>query len=107
MVAALTDAAPLASPPPLTLTVSFPVAGAFPATLATTVIGGSSPFSPGQHVMAVAGVGGSARGDVIASRLHVQPLPYSAWTLTPAGSPVIVAVTGASRRRPSSARRRC
>jgi len=45
-VTALTDAAPLASAPPLTLTVSFPVAAAFPSTLATTVIGGSSPSRP-------------------------------------------------------------
>src|SRR5207237_8023532 len=47
VVAAVTEAGLLASPPPLTLTVWFPVAGALPATLATTVIGGSSPFSPG------------------------------------------------------------
>ncbi len=46
VVAALTDAGALASPPPPTLTVSLPLAAAFPATLATTVIGGVSPFSP-------------------------------------------------------------
>ena len=46
VVAADTLAGEAASPPPDTWTVSLPEAAALLATLATTVIGGSSPFSP-------------------------------------------------------------
>ena len=46
VVAADTLAGDAASPPPDTWTVSLPEAAALLATLATTVIGGSSPFSP-------------------------------------------------------------
>ena len=46
VVAAVTVAGPPWLPPPDTVTDSVAVAGALVATLTTTVIGGSSPFSP-------------------------------------------------------------